>query len=236
MTDTPVLPRQYPDSSGRFRNVGCCGISQRTQQGRADSAAGPSFLSSIVVAVTLGPFVVRPLDRPSSTSGPRKLRGRDAGRTSPFGTDQLGRRTILARMMAGGPGGHRQSVWTANLIMRACSVPAQSAWLPVFFRKLERCIDGAERSPVLALPLLPLLLAMVMLFSRNSGRAVFGPEMGTFILIVSAIGITSWMQKLPTHRSQRGSGSQGNANSYGGASNREPRARRNDNTKYLCQL
>jgi peptide/nickel transport system permease protein len=45
----------------------------------------------------------------------------------------------------------------------------------------------------LALPLLPLLLVMVLLF-REPLAAVFGPEMGTFLLIVTAIGVTSWMQ------------------------------------------
>jgi len=44
----------------------------------------------------------------------------------------------------------------------------------------------------LALPLLPLLLVMVMLF-REALSARFGPEMGIFILIVVAIGLTSWM-------------------------------------------
>src|SRR5690606_7520973 len=45
----------------------------------------------------------------------------------------------------------------------------------------------------LALPLLPLLLVAIMLF-RDSLRAAFGPETGIFLLIVSVIGITSWMQ------------------------------------------
>ncbi len=45
---------------------------------------------------------------------------------------------------------------------------------------------------VLALPLLPLLLVMMLLF-RDSLRAAFGPETGIFILIVTVIGITSWM-------------------------------------------
>ena len=44
----------------------------------------------------------------------------------------------------------------------------------------------------LALPLLPLLLVMVMLF-RETLSMRFGPETGTFILIVTAIGVTSWM-------------------------------------------
>ncbi len=52
----------------------------------------------------------------------------------------------------------------------------------------------------LALPLLPLLLVMVMLF-RQPLSAAFGPETGIFILMVCAIGITSWM---PTARIVRG--------------------------------
>jgi peptide/nickel transport system permease protein len=52
----------------------------------------------------------------------------------------------------------------------------------------------------LALPLLPLLLVMVMLFRQPLSTA-FGPETGIFILMVTAIGITSWM---PTARIVRG--------------------------------
>ena len=52
----------------------------------------------------------------------------------------------------------------------------------------------------LALPLLPLLLVMMLLF-REPLSAAFGLERGIFILIVCAIGITSWM---PTARIVRG--------------------------------
>ena len=45
----------------------------------------------------------------------------------------------------------------------------------------------------LALPLLPLLLVIIMLF-RDTLRNAFGPETGIFFLIVFVIGITSWMQ------------------------------------------
>jgi peptide/nickel transport system permease protein len=45
----------------------------------------------------------------------------------------------------------------------------------------------------LALPLIPLLLVLVMLF-RDRVAAIIGPELGAFALIVFAIGITSWMQ------------------------------------------
>lgn len=44
----------------------------------------------------------------------------------------------------------------------------------------------------LALPILPLLLVIIMLF-RDPLRQAFGPETGIFLLIVFVIGITSWM-------------------------------------------
>ncbi len=52
----------------------------------------------------------------------------------------------------------------------------------------------------LSLPLLPLLLVMVMLF-RETLSTRFGTETGIFLLIVIAIGLTSWM---PTARIVRG--------------------------------
>jgi peptide/nickel transport system permease protein len=48
----------------------------------------------------------------------------------------------------------------------------------------------------LALPLLPLLLVIILLF-RETLREAFGPEMGIFLLIVFVIGILNWM---PTAR------------------------------------
>jgi len=45
----------------------------------------------------------------------------------------------------------------------------------------------------LSLPLIPLLLVLVMLF-RDKIASIMGPELGAFLLIVYAIGITSWMQ------------------------------------------
>jgi peptide/nickel transport system permease protein len=53
---------------------------------------------------------------------------------------------------------------------------------------------------MLALPALPLLLVVIMLF-RDSLRSAFGPETGIFILIVSIIAVLAWM---PTARVVRG--------------------------------
>jgi peptide/nickel transport system permease protein len=44
----------------------------------------------------------------------------------------------------------------------------------------------------LALPILPLLLVIILLF-RDTLRNLYGPEAGIFMLIVFVIGITSWM-------------------------------------------
>jgi peptide/nickel transport system permease protein len=68
-----------------------------------------------------------------------------------------------------------------------------------FFRRLDGPLMRLT-DLFLSLPLLPLLLVMVLLF-RESLNGVFGPETGIFILIVVAIGVTSWM---PTARIVRG--------------------------------
>ena len=68
-----------------------------------------------------------------------------------------------------------------------------------FFRRLDNILMRVT-DLFLALPLLPLLLVMVMLFRQPLSTA-FGPETGIFILMVTAIGITSWM---PTARIVRG--------------------------------
>ena len=68
-----------------------------------------------------------------------------------------------------------------------------------FFKKLDSPLMRLT-DLFLALPLLPLLLVMMLLF-REPLNAAFGAEQGIFILIVCAIGVTSWM---PTARIVRG--------------------------------
>lgn len=105
----------------------------------------------------------------------------------PFGTDQLGR-DLLARMMIGG----RISI----------AVGLAAMIISIFLGTLVGVLAGYFSSldgPLmrltdlfLALPVLPLLLVMVMLF-RQALQNLFGLNIGIFILIVSAIGVTSWM-------------------------------------------
>ncbi|WP_299849526.1 ABC transporter permease [uncultured Roseovarius sp.] len=113
----------------------------------------------------------------------------------PFGTDQLGRDT-LARMMAGG----RSSITVGlTAMLLALFLGGLVGVIAGFFRWLDGPLMRLT-DLFLSLPLLPLLLVMVMLF-REALSATFGPETGIFILIVVAIGVTSWM---PTARIVRG--------------------------------
>jgi peptide/nickel transport system permease protein len=125
------------------------------------------------------------------------IRARNQGPSlaHPFGTDQLGRDT-LARMMAGG-----QTSISVGLTAMALALFLGSlvGVLAGFFKYLDGPLMRLT-DLFLALPLLPLLLVMMLLF-REPLNAAFGPETGIFILIVFAIGITSWM---PTARIVRG--------------------------------
>ncbi len=106
----------------------------------------------------------------------------------PLGTDQLGR-DLLAQLMQGG----RISV-AVGLTAMALSLVLGTliGVLAGYFRRLDGLLMRLT-DLFLALPLLPLLLVIIMLF-RETLRGMFGPETGIFILIVFIIGITSWMQ------------------------------------------
>lgn len=125
------------------------------------------------------------------------IRSRNQGPSfvHPLGTDQLGRDT-LARMMAGGQTSVSVGI-TAMLL--ALFLGSLVGVLAGFFKRLDGLLMRLT-DLFLALPLLPLLLVMVLLF-RDPLNAAFGPETGIFILIVIAIGVTSWM---PTARIVRG--------------------------------
>ncbi|WP_422029133.1 ABC transporter permease [Roseovarius sp.] len=157
---------------------------------RGALAGGILFLL-IVVVVYLGPLVW-PLD---ATYIDIRARNQGPSWAHPFGTDQLGRDT-LARMMAGGQVSIAVGL-TAMLL--ALGLGSLIGVLAGFFRRLDGPLMRLT-DLFLSLPLLPLLLVMVLLF-RQALNTTFGPETGIFILIVFAIGVTSWM---PTARVVRG--------------------------------
>ncbi|MFN3647795.1 MAG: ABC transporter permease [Gemmobacter sp.] len=117
------------------------------------------------------------------------IRARDQGMSwaHPLGTDQLGR-DMLARIMAGG-----KTTLAVGLTAMSLSIliGATVGMLSGFFRRLDGILMRLT-DLFLALPLLPLLLLMVLLF-REPLVLTFGPELGIFLLIVTAIALTSWM-------------------------------------------
>jgi peptide/nickel transport system permease protein len=148
------------------------------------AATGVVILGIILLAVTLGPMLhaVDPqfLD----------IRARNAGpsRAHPMGTDNLGR-DVLAQVLHGGRVSLAVGI-TAMLI--ALVLGTGVGVLAGYFRRIDGLLMRLT-DLFLALPILPLLLVVILLF-RDSLRAMFGPETGIFILVVFVIGVTSWMQ------------------------------------------
>ncbi len=165
----------------------------RTHKG---AVFGLGFLIFITLFVTIGPILwgVEPgkLDIRNKDVRPIYMMLFDSNAkvswSHPMGTDNLGR-DIMANIMQGG----RISLavgWTAMVL--AVFLGTLIGVLAGYFRKADGLLMRFT-DLVLALPLLPLLLVMMLLF-RDPLRASFGPEQGIFILIVVGIGITSWMQ------------------------------------------
>ena len=148
------------------------------------------LLCVLVVFVLIGPLVWRidPNFIEPNTAKMFKLRNKPPSWGHPLGTDQLGR-DMLARMMFGG----RISLAVgAVAMMVAIFIGTTVGVLAGYFRRLDSWLMRLT-DLFLALPLLPLLLVMMFLF-RDASAGVLGPRLGTFVLIVVAIWVTSWMQ------------------------------------------
>lgn len=137
----------------------------------------------IVIAVYLGPLI--------HTVDPNKLNIRDKNQgpswVHPFGTDNLGH-DLFAQVLAGGQISLAVGM-TAMLI--ALVVGTVVGMLAGYFKSIDGILMRIT-DLFLALPILPLLLVITMLF-RDTLRSAFGPNTGIFLLIVVVIGITSWM-------------------------------------------
>ena len=158
--------------------------------------AGLIFLVFVTLFVVIGPWLwqvdptkldirnkdLRPIYTAIWDSGAKVSWG------NPLGTDNLGR-DIMANLMQGG----RISLavgWTAMIL--AVFLGTLIGVVAGYFRRLDGILMRFT-DLVLALPLLPLLLVMMLLF-RDTLRAALGPEQGIFVLVVVGIGVTSWMQ------------------------------------------
>ena len=180
MTDASSAPRnQWLDVWLQFKS-------------HKGALVGGIVFALIVLTVFVGPWIwtIDP------THVEIRARNKPPSLSYPFGTDQLGR-DMLARMMAGG----RVSISVGLTAMAlAITLGSSVGLLAGYFKRLDwplmRLTEVFQ-----SLPLLPLLLVMVTLF-REPLAGAFGPEKGTFILIVGAIGVTSWMA---TARIVRGS-------------------------------
>jgi len=154
--------------------------------------AGVAVFSVIVLGVLFGPFIhdIDPqyLDYRSKNQG--------MSLEHPMGTDNLGR-DMFAQVLAGGRTSLAVGV-TAMLL--SLTLGTLVGILSGFFQRLDGPLMRLT-DLFLALPILPLLLVIIMLF-RDPLRNAFGPEIGIFILIVFVIGITSWMQSARIVRSE----------------------------------
>jgi peptide/nickel transport system permease protein len=148
------------------------------------AVAGAVVLLSMIVAVAFGPLIwrvqINEIDFTAQLQGPSWAH--------PMGTDDLGQ-DLLARMLYGG----RISL----------SVGLAAMVVSIVVGTILGSIAGISRGGVdaalmwltdlfLSLPPLPVLLLLSYLF-REPMKALVGPELGTFILIVVAIGAFRWM-------------------------------------------
>lgn len=162
------------------------------QQFRSHKGAtvGMVIIIALLAFVLIGPLVWRvdPAFIEPDAVKMIKTRNQPPSWSYPLGTDQLGR-DMLARMMAGG-----KVSMAVGMVAMSISILLGTlvGVLAGYFRRLDGPLMRLT-DLFLALPLLPLLLVMVMLF-RDTLSGLLGPEMGTFVLIVFAIGVTSWMQ------------------------------------------
>ncbi len=157
------------------------------------AVASAVVLLAMILAVAFGPLVwrvqINDIDFAAQLQGPSW--------THPLGTDDLGQ-DLLARMLYGG----RISL----------SVGLAAMMVSVVVGTILGSVAGISRGAIdaglmwltdlfLSLPPLPVLLLLLYLF-LGPMKAVVGAEVGTFILIVVAIGGFRWMTTARLVRAQ----------------------------------
>lgn len=158
---------------------------------------GGGFLLFITLGVLFGPLLwdIEPTKLDIRNKNWRPIYtllwddGVKAGWIHPFGTDQLGR-DIFAQMIYGG----RVSMAVGWSAMILSLIIGTAVGVSAGYFKRADFILMRITDLVLSLPILPLVLLAVTLF-RQPLTSFFGsPEAGMFVLIVSVIALTSWMQ------------------------------------------
>lgn len=178
-----ALPPDHPVEAGAPSRSQWRDIWHQFRSHRGAMVALVIFIG-IILFVSIGPW----LWRFDPTYVDYRARNQGFTLAHPLGTDQLGR-DILARMMTGG----RVSIAVGLVAMSiALTLGSLIGVLSGYFRRLDAPLMRLTEL-FLALPLLPLLLLMVTLFREPLSQSL-GPAGGTFLLIVGAIGVTSWMQ------------------------------------------
>lgn len=143
------------------------------------------FLLVVIMAATfLGPVIwgadPGAIDTPNANKG--------TSWDHPMGTDNLGR-DVMARVMRGG----RISLAVGFAAMLVGLVFGTAVGvLAGFFKRLDGPLMRVT-DLFLAIPLLPFLLVVILLF-REPLKDRFGENLGIFLLVVTVIGATSWMQ------------------------------------------
>ena len=182
MTDTAVATPAVEQAARAPRNQWMDVWDQfKTHKG---ALIGAVVFISILLFVFIGPLLWKVDPQYANLL----MRNKDPGAQFPFGTDELGR-DLMARLMAGGKVSIAVGLTAMSIALLLGTLIGVSAG---FFRRLDGILMRLT-DLFLALPLLPLLLVMVMLF-REPLSAKLGPETGIFILMVISIGATSWMQ------------------------------------------
>jgi len=174
---SPVVKGRKSQSSSQWRDT------WKQFAKHKGAVVGMVVFFGIILTVLVGPLIYRV--NPSETNV--RERNQMPSLERPFGTDNLGR-DLLAQNLAGGRISLSVGI-TAMLI--SITFGTTIGLLSGFYKRLDGILMRLT-DLFLALPLLPLLLVIIMLF-RDSLRGVFGPQTGIFILIVTVIGLTSWM-------------------------------------------
>ncbi|TKT79037.1 ABC transporter permease [Aquamicrobium sp. LC103] len=184
MTDTVLKPREGSAAPLQTRQRTLASDVWRQFRQHRGGVIGACIFIAIVLMVIFGPYLhdidPKALDVRAKNQGPSFAH--------PMGTDNLGR-DMFAQVLAGGR--TSLSVGVTAMILSLC-LGTTVGVIAGYVRKLDGWLMRLT-DLFLALPLLPLLLVIIMLF-RDTLRKAFGPETGIFFLIVFVIGITSWMQ------------------------------------------